>query len=329
MSMHGFGTTMPERRRTQRANLDEIVYVDMGPENGGVVLNVSEGGLAFCAAVPIRRPGVIQFSLLVKGKGRVASSADVVWIDKRQKTCGLRFSPSFEDSGARLRHWTDASYCPSMTWSHTSPSNAVVEAPAAAAGTSIAVHPHPRLTKSVAPSPAPPVSKPGRGPFDPITAEDLATMPREMSPPAVAVLCATAAIFLAAGLLLAASAYGKIARDSHFESALRSDANATPLSDARGHKSPAPEPGQAELAAALEYLRAPSQPDTTSATRLLQSAVKSGNSSAGVFLAEMYLSGEGARKNCTDAGALLTAASRNGNIEASVKLKELVAKGCR
>jgi PilZ domain-containing protein len=327
MSVHGFGTTVPERRRAQRTNLDEIVYVDMGPENGGVVLNVSEGGLAFCAAVPIRQPGVIQFSLLVKGKGRVASSADIVWIDKRRKTCGLRFTPSFEDSGVRLQHWTDASYCPSMSWSRTSPSNRPVETPAAAAGTGVSAHP--RSTELVAASPALPASKPERGPFDPITAEDLAKTPLGMSSAAVAVLCATAAIFLVAGLLLAASAYGKRGEDLHFESAVRSDANATLRSDARGLKSPAPEPGHTELAAALEFLRAPSQPDTTSATRLLQSAVKSGNSSAGVFLAEMYLSGEGVRKNCTDAGALLTAASRNGNIEASVKLKELVVKGCR
>lgn len=329
MSVHGFGTTMPERRRAQRANLDEIVYVDMGPENGGVVLNVSEGGLAFCAAVPIRQPGVIQFSLLVKGKGRVASSADVVWIDKRRKTCGLRFTQSSEDSGARLRQWMDANYCPSMTWNHTSPSNRRSETPAAAADTSVVAHPRPRSTQPVAPRPALPISKPERGAFDPITAEDLATMPQGISPAAVAVLCATAAIFLVAGLLLAASAYGKRGEDSRFEPAARSDANATLRSDARGLKSPAQEPGQTELAAALEYLRAPSQPDTTSATRLLQAAVKSGNSSAGVFLAEMYLSGEGVRKNCTDAGALLTAASRNGNIEASVKLKELVVEGCR
>jgi hypothetical protein len=204
MSVHGFGMTMPERRRAQRTNLDEIVYVDMGPENGGVVLNVSEGGLAFCAAVPIRQPGVIQFSLLVKGKGRVASSADVVWIDKRQKTCGLRFTPSFEDSGVRLRHWTDANYSPSMTWSHTSPSNCLVEKPVAAADTTVSAHPH--TTKSVAASPALPVSKRERGPFDPITAEDLATMPQGMSPAAVALLFATAAIFLVAGLIFAAYA---------------------------------------------------------------------------------------------------------------------------
>jgi hypothetical protein len=329
MSVHGFSTTVPERRRAQRANLDEIVYVDMGPENGGVVLNVSEGGLAFCAAVPIRRPGVIQFSLLVKGKGRVASSADVVWIDKRRKTCGLRFTPSFQDSGVRLRHWTDASYCPSMAWSNTPSSSSLVETPAAAAGAGVAAHPCPRSTEPVAVSPALAVSKPERGPFEPITAEDLATMPQGLSPTAVAVLCATAAIFLVAGLLLAASAYGKRAQASHFESAARSGANAALRSDAREVKTPAPEPGQTELAAALEYLRPPGQPDTTSATRLLWSAVKSGNSSAGVFLSEMYLSGEGVRKDCTDARALLTAASKNGNIEASVKLKELVVKGCR
>lgn len=334
MSVHGFGGTMPERRRTPRTSLDEIVYVDMGPGNGGVVSNVSEGGLAFCAAVPIREPGVIQFSLLVKGKGRIASSADVMWTDKKQKTCGLRFTPSFEQSGVLLRHWTDASYCPSRTWDETlsSSSNPHVEAPVFAARTDVSAPPC--TTKPAAASPIPPASKPERGPFDPITGEDLARMRKGMSTPAGTFLRATAAIFLVAGLILGAVVLGKGAEDSRIEATTDRHASRAHQSSGRSPATPmniaapAPEAGQSELVAALEYLRPPGQPDTTSATRLLQSAVKSGNSSAGIFLSEMYLSGEGVQKNCTDARTLLTAASRNGNIEASVKLKELVAKGC-
>ena len=308
---------MPERRRTQRTRLDEIVYVDMGPLNGGVVLNVSEGGLAFCAAVPIRQPGVIQFSLLVKGKGRVESSADVVWTDKKQKTCGLRFSPRFEDSGARVRHWTDSSYSP-VTWDSASAPNCPVETPVAAARASVS--PPQRSKKSIAASAAFPTVRPERGPFDPITAEDLVARPQ--GPTLAAMLLRAAAIFLVSGLIFGALAYGKGAEDPSTEAARLP---MTPLTVTP----PGPEAGQSQLAAALEYLRASGgRPDTASATRLLQSAVKSGNSSAGVFLAEMYVSGEGVRKNCTDARALLMAAAKNGNIEASVKLKELVAKGC-
>jgi hypothetical protein len=333
MSVHGSGANMPERRRTARTSLDEIVYVDMGPGNGGVVLNVSEGGLAFCAAIPIRQPGVIQFSLLVKGKGRVASSADVVWTDKRQRTCGLRFTPSFEQSGVLLRHWTDPSYCPSRTWDCTSPSNCLAEAPVAAVHVSVPAPP--LLTESVTVSPALLASKPERGPFDPITAEDLATVRQGMSTAVARFLHAAAAIFLVAGLTLGAFALGRGAEDSRIEATTDRDSSRTRQSSASSSATPlavaaqAPEAGQPELAAALEYLRAPGRPDVTSATRLLQAAVKSGNSSAGVFLSDMYLSGEGVLKNCTDARTLLTAASKNGNVEASVKLKELVVKGCR
>lgn len=340
MSVHGFGAAVPERRRTPRTSLEEIVYVDMGPGNGGVVLNVSEGGLAFCAAVPIRQPGVIHFSLLVKGKGRIASSADVVWMDRKQKTCGLRFTPSFEQCGVLLRHWTDASYCPSRTWDYTSPPNCPVETPVAAVPVTVAAPPVrvaalPRSDKRVAASPTLAVSKPERGPFDSLTGEDLATLRQGMSTAAATWLRATAATFLAAGLILGVFALGKGAEDSRTEGTTDRHAGRTHLSTVPSPETPltiaaaAPEAGQSELAAALEYLRPPGQPDPTSATRLLQSAVKNGNSSAGVFLSDMYLSGEGVRKNCTDARALLTAASKNGNIEASVKLKELVVKGCR
>lgn len=340
MSVHGFGAAVPERRRTPRTSLDEIVYVDMGPGNGGLVLNVSEGGLAFCAAIPIRQPGVIRFSLLVKGKGRIASSADVVWMDRKQKTCGLRFTPSFEQSGVLLRHWTDASYCPSRTWDYTSSSNYPAEAPVAAGPVSVVALPVsvaalPRSPKRVAASPPLPASKPERGPFDPLTGEDLVTLRQGMSTAAAPLLRATAAIILAAGLIFGVFTLGNGAEDSRIEGTADRHAGRTRQSTAPSPATPLtiaeaePEAGQSELAAALEYLRPPGEPDTTSATRLLQSAVKNGNSSAGVFLSDMYLSGEGVRKNCTDARALLTAASKNGNIEASVKLKELAVKGCR
>lgn len=327
MSVHGFGATMPERRRTPRTSLEEIVYVDMGPRNGGVVLNVSEGGLAFCAAVPIRHRGVIQFSLLVKGKGRVASSANVVWTDKRCKTCGLRFTPSFEHSGVLLRHWTDASYCPSRDWDYASNSNFPAELPGADACVPALV---PSMESAgVSPAPAQTASKPERGPFDPITAEDLATMPQGMSPVAAAALRVAAAILLVFGLVLGAYAYGRQVEDSHFGSLARPDTNAAKPSATTGLKSRAPEPGDAELAAALELLQqAGGTRDASSAVRLLKTAIERGNSTGKVVLAEMYLTGDGLRKSCSEGRRLLSGAAKSGNREAKRKLDELDALGC-
>jgi hypothetical protein len=44
-----------ERRQNPRTKLVEIAYIGMGPENGGLVLDVSEGGLSFHSVAPIQR----------------------------------------------------------------------------------------------------------------------------------------------------------------------------------------------------------------------------------------------------------------------------------
>jgi hypothetical protein len=64
-------------------------------------------------------------------------------------------------------------------------------------------------------------------------------------------------------------------------------------------------------------------------TQRLWSAIGSGDISAEVALAQLYLTGDGVPKNCDQARVLLKAASRNGNIEALQELRKLSRSGCR
>lgn len=68
--------------------------------------------------------------------------------------------------------------------------------------------------------------------------------------------------------------------------------------------------------------------DTSTAVRLLQAAVASGNSAAAVILADLYIYGDGVEKSCEQGRGLLTSASKNGNAQAKVKLDELNSEGC-
>ena len=63
------------------------------------------------------------------------------------------------------------------------------------------------------------------------------------------------------------------------------------------------------------------------ATRLW-SAVASGDSSAEVDLARLYLRGEGVPRNCVQARVLLRAAANGGSVEARQQLKNLRSRGC-
>lgn len=64
------------------------------------------------------------------------------------------------------------------------------------------------------------------------------------------------------------------------------------------------------------------------ATRLW-SAVASGDSSAEVDLARLYLRGEGVARNCEQARVLLRAAAKGGSVEARQQLKKLRSRACR
>lgn len=64
------------------------------------------------------------------------------------------------------------------------------------------------------------------------------------------------------------------------------------------------------------------------ATRLW-SAVASGDSSAEIDLAQLYLRGEGVPRNCVQAKVLLRAAAKGGSAEARQQLKKLRSWGCR
>ena len=72
-----------------------------------------------------------------------------------------------------------------------------------------------------------------------------------------------------------------------------------------------------------------SAPNRSAEAMRLWSAVASGNSSAEVELARLYLKGDGVPRNCEQAKVLLWAAAKRGSVDARQQLKELRTSGCR
>jgi TPR repeat protein len=72
-----------------------------------------------------------------------------------------------------------------------------------------------------------------------------------------------------------------------------------------------------------------SRQDRSAEAMRLWSAVASGDSSAEVDLARLYLRGEGVPRNCVQAKVLLRAAAKGGSAEARQELKKLPSRGCR
>jgi PilZ domain len=74
---------------------------------------------------------------------------------------------------------------------------------------------------------------------------------------------------------------------------------------------------------------APARRSRSPLARQLWAALRAGDSSAEVPLAQLYLTGDGVPKSCDQARVLLRAASKRGDIEALHQLQQLRKSGCR
>jgi hypothetical protein len=99
----------PDRRQTPRTKLVEIAYIGMGPENGGLVLDVSDGGLSFHSVAPVRQAETINFLLSSRGHSRIEGTGEVVWTNEMKTVCGLRFTSLSAGARDYLNNWTSES----------------------------------------------------------------------------------------------------------------------------------------------------------------------------------------------------------------------------
>ncbi len=94
----------PERRMIPRKAVERFAYVNIEPGNGGSVLNVSQQGLCFRSITPVKRSETIRFWFREHGR-RIEVQGGVIWMDKKQKTVGLRFIDLPEEAREPMRRW--------------------------------------------------------------------------------------------------------------------------------------------------------------------------------------------------------------------------------
>ena len=96
--------TSGEKRRADRTRTDQLLYVELGTGNGGILLDVSEEGCGFLSIAPIWDDAP-HFSFAIGGGRQIQGNGKVVWLDQTKKVGGLRFvdtSPAFRE---RVRAW--------------------------------------------------------------------------------------------------------------------------------------------------------------------------------------------------------------------------------
>ena len=78
-------------------------YINIEPNNGGIVLNVSDGGLCFHSFDPVPPNGTIRFWFSDNNQ-RIEATGAVTWRDETQKG-GLRFTDLPTEARDKIRNW--------------------------------------------------------------------------------------------------------------------------------------------------------------------------------------------------------------------------------
>jgi TonB family protein len=99
--------SIAERRLHARRNDMSLAYVEIGESNGGIVLNISEGGLVLTAAEPLPQDSLLLMRFQLPGsKDWIEASGKIVWISESKREAGVRFVDISQDAQTRIRDWT-------------------------------------------------------------------------------------------------------------------------------------------------------------------------------------------------------------------------------
>ncbi len=96
-----------DRRAHPRQRVRSLSYVELGRDNGGIVLNISEGGIAVQAAEALdETEGLISMRIEIPGsRKRLEVNGEFAWIGASRKDAGFRFVDLQEDALRRIRSW--------------------------------------------------------------------------------------------------------------------------------------------------------------------------------------------------------------------------------
>lgn len=100
------GPGFQERRTHARNQPQSIIYVELGAGNGGVITNLSEGGLEVQAAIALVEDSCPELSFsLGQPRARVAASGKIIWKSASRKTAGVQFVELPEQTRSLIREW--------------------------------------------------------------------------------------------------------------------------------------------------------------------------------------------------------------------------------
>jgi TonB family protein len=95
-----------ERRRHARVKVESLVPVNLGLDNGGIVLNASEGGLRVRTVGPVAPTQISPLVITPNGKkDPIEASGQIAWTDDSRRGAGVRFTDLSDASQEKIKKW--------------------------------------------------------------------------------------------------------------------------------------------------------------------------------------------------------------------------------
>jgi len=94
-----------ERRQSPRKRFENLLYVEVEPGNGGMVLNLSERGFGFRAVKRVRPKTEVKFAFNLDEKRRVEGRGRLEWSDKEGRVAGVQFTEVSDEFLSTMRKW--------------------------------------------------------------------------------------------------------------------------------------------------------------------------------------------------------------------------------
>jgi hypothetical protein len=98
-----------ERRQSPRKRFDHLLYVEVEPGNGGMVLNFSEHGFGFRAVKRVRPKEEVKFAFNLADQRRLEGRGRLEWADKDGRVAGLQYTDVSEEFRSEMRQWLTTS----------------------------------------------------------------------------------------------------------------------------------------------------------------------------------------------------------------------------
>jgi len=100
------GLSTGDRRAHQRRRLDQLAYIGFGPNSGGVLLDISEGGLRCQIVGPIIEGELCRLKFVLPGeKSAIETQGQVVWSNTSKQGGGVRLLSVDAELQQQLQQW--------------------------------------------------------------------------------------------------------------------------------------------------------------------------------------------------------------------------------